>query len=199
MEIVKLTQRQRRALIGLIIANLIAGIVLGIVLLRGETTPDNSARTSPLDPHRLRACREAVGQSLLAAGNSGLVQTKADGTILVQLQRPLITDSLRLDTDAAVWTALEAVPSRGDCLGFDTVQVQVVISPARNGTGTESALVDDCNVIGCQRLLATAKISVADLMLWALDEIDDAELALRLDYHPPTAPLPALLDNPVVP
>jgi hypothetical protein len=34
-----------------------------------------------------------------------------------------------------------------------------------------------------------ARVDITDLMLWSLGDIDDAELARRLDYHLPTEPL----------
>jgi hypothetical protein len=39
-------------------------------------------------------------------------------------------------------------------------------------------------------LRATARASLPDLLLWLLDEIDDAELSLRVDYQPPATPTP---------
>ena len=54
--------------------------------------------------------------------------------------------------------------------------------------GVNSAVGDNGKSAG------PAQISMADLMLWALDEIDDAELAVRLDYQPPLAPRPVSTD-----
>jgi hypothetical protein len=167
----RLTRRQRRALTALGMANLIALSVLVLLLLRVPPPSGDTLATSPLNPQHLEACRQQASRALLNAGQTGMVQTQEDGTILLQLQRSTTTSSLRLDADGAIWAALEAVAvvSQGDCMGFNTVQVTVLIQPPDHSPAR-----------------ATARVGLPDLLLWSLGEIDDAELALRLDYQPPT-------------
>lgn len=173
--LIKLTHRQRQALIALSVANLVALSALALYLLRPTLSPEEPFSTSPLDTPRLEACRQATSQSLLEAGQGGMVVTQPDGTVLIQLQRPLITDSLRLDADGATWVALEAVAQQAECLGFRTVQVDVLFELQREASNEASA----------QTRRATARANMPDLMLWSLGKIDDAELAQRLDYQPP--------------
>jgi hypothetical protein len=113
-----------------------------------------------------------------------MVQTKQDGTILLQIQRGIspapsthsAEATLRLQADAATWTALEAIAgaSRGNCLDFDTISITIELEPY-------DTLAQH----------ATAQLTMSDLLLWSLGEIDDAELSARLSYQPPTTAQPA--------
>jgi hypothetical protein len=123
-----------------------------------------------------------------------MVHTGEDGVILVQFQRWTVTESVRLDADAATWAALEAVTRGGECLRFESVQVTVDYdSPYSDAVAAcapaQGSLLDASDVENeCQVLHAKAHVAMADLILWSLGEIDDAELALRLDYQPPVVP-----------
>jgi len=176
---VPLTRRQRLVLIVLGLANLIALSTVGLLLLRAPTASDVARLSSSPDPNQPQACRQAISRALFDAGQSGMVHTQDDGTILIQFDRAAISGDLRLEADAATWAALEAVAGQADCLAFSTVQVTVVFSSPARGADLASS----------QGLRATARVGIADLMLWSLGGIDDAELTLRLDYQPP-APLP---------
>jgi hypothetical protein len=113
--------------------------------------------------------------------------------ILVQLQRPITTTTLRLEADSAVWTALQAVASQSRCLGHRRVQITVLFtSPAQNPACLEGAQATAPSVYGCQPLRATARVEMPDLLLWWLGGIDDAELTSRVDYQPPVTPGPLL-------
>jgi hypothetical protein len=178
-----LTRRQRQALVALGTANLLALGVLAAFLLRSPASSGNPIFMSPLSPQRVNACRQQISRALLDTGQTGyteplvaMVQAQEDGTILLQIQPPPITSSLRLTADAATWAALEAVAaaSRSECLDFHTIQVTVILQ-------SQSTL---------QELYATARVSLTDLLLWSLGEIDDAELTQRLDYNPPVTPTP---------
>ncbi len=206
-------------------ANLLVLSALVVLLLRPLSPPGNTSTTSPLAPQHLEACRQELSRVLLAAGQAGLVQTQADGTILLQLQRPQtalhgpsptspqnpepvvseanLSNSLRLDADGAIWAALEAVAaaSRGDCLAFEALNVTVLLpmpeppsrgppavpgpagprQGARQGQGAGPGATNGS-------LRATARVALPDLLLWSLGEIDDAELALRINYQPPATP-----------
>lgn len=162
-------------------ANAMALVAVGLFVLKAPSA-ESSFLTSPLDPQHLETCRQAVSQALFDGGQSGLVQTAKGGTILIQLQRPLLTSSMRLDADAAVWSALEAITSRNDCHNLGAVQVTVVLAP------TDQA--SSCLNGSCQQIRAVARVSMSDLMLWSLGEIDDAELSSRLAYFPPAVALP---------
>jgi hypothetical protein len=166
--------------------NLTALSALVVLLLQALSlgrTPASvgTLRTSPLDPQRLEACRQEASHALFDAGLTGIVQTQADGTILLQIQRRTTATSslasLRLDADAATWAALEAiaVASRGNCLDFDALQITVVLQPP-DANGRTSAPTR-----------ATARVTLSNLLLWSLGEIDDAELTLRLYYQPPAS------------
>ncbi len=164
-----LTRRQRQALTLLALVNLAVLVVLLLFLAR---TPSYNAgpATSPLAPSRLDACRQRVSSALLEAGQTGAVQVQ-DNTVLIQLQRPLIeTRNTRLAADATTWAALEtmAVAGRSDCMGLESLQVDVAL------------WLPDADP-----LYATSRVALADVLLWSLAEIDDAELARRLDYEPP--------------
>jgi hypothetical protein len=164
-----LTRRQRRALALLALINL---FVLGVLILYLAQTPsyEASPTTSPLAPARLDACRQLVSSALLEAGQTGAVQVQ-DHTVLIKLQLPLTaTRNIRLAADAATWAALEvmAIAGRGDCLGLQNLQVDVALLAP-----------------GADPLHATSRVALADVLLWSLAEIDDAELARRLDYAPP--------------
>jgi len=164
-----LTRRQRQALTLLAVANL---LVLGLLLLFLARTPSYEAgpATSPLAPARLDACRQRVSRALLEAGQSGAVQVQ-DNSVLIQLQQPLVlTRDTRLAADATTWAALEAmaIAARSDCLGLENLQVDVALLAP-----------------GADPLHATSRVALTDVLLWSLAEIDDAELARRLDYEPP--------------
>jgi hypothetical protein len=176
----QMTQRQRRALVTLGTANLIALSALISLLLSTPPSPTNTLSASPLPPQRLEACRRQVGRALFDANQAGLVQTQQDGTILLQLQRShtVPSGSLRRDADGATWAALEAVAAaQGSCLGFNTVAITITFhlhnAPAQQ---------------------ATARVTLSELFSWSSGEIDDAELALRLDYHPPATATPQTKD-----
>jgi hypothetical protein len=174
---IRLTRRQRQTLTALGMANLIALSALVVFLLRAPSPSPGAPGTSPLNPQRLEACRQEASHALFDAGQTGIVQTQADGTILLQLQRPTTPASLRLDADAAIWAALEtmAVASRGSCLGFDALQVTVVLQPP-----------------AAEPTRATARVALSNLLLWSWGEIDDAELTLRVHYQPPATHTPSL-------
>jgi len=189
---VSLTRRQRQALMALGLANLIALSVLGVVLLRARSSAGASV-SPPLTPQRLEVCRQAVSRALLEAGQSGMVQTRQDGVILVQLQRPITTTALRLDADSAVWTALQAVASQSSCLGHRTVQITVLFtSPTQDPACPEGSQATTRSADECQPLRATARVDMPDLLLWWLGGIDDAELTSRVNYQPPATPRPLL-------
>jgi hypothetical protein len=183
----KLSRRQRQILIVLGIANSVALSALIVLLLRPTSPSDELLRTSPLSPQRLAACRQEVSRALFNGGQTGVVQTREDGVIVLQIQHTrkeppdtASTASPRLDADAATWTALEAVAvaSRIACLGFHQVQVTIVLQSPQGSP-----------------LRATARASLTDLLSWSLGEIDDAELSLRVDYQPPTTPTPDLSNS----
>lgn len=187
------SQRQRRAVAALVVANLFVLGGLALLVLRSTSEP-GAFRASRLAPVQAEACRDAASQALLDAGHSGLVHTQEDGTILIQMQRNVITENLRFDADAATWAALEAVANGSDCLGMNAIHVSVVFSPSaqnadlyegqcRKQSTDEARGADECN-----GLQSVARVSVSDIMLWSLGEIDDAELALRIYYHPPSIP-----------
>jgi hypothetical protein len=186
-----LSQRQRHILIVLGLANLIALSTLGVLFLRARSS--GGASSSPLSPQR------------------------QDGTIVVQLQRPLITalpsrmqatpanqmhqtvDATqvgtqtvsRFDADAAIWTALQAVASQSECLDHSAVQVTILFTPSQqNQACAEETPMGTQGTSECQPLRATARVGMPDLLLWWLGGIDDAELTLRVDYQPPAAPVP---------
>jgi len=196
---VSLTRRQRQALVVLGLANLLALSVLGVVLLRARS-PAGASVSSPLTPQRLEVCRQTIGRALLEAGQSGMVQTRDDGVILVQLQRPITTTTLRLEADSAVWTALQAVASQSSCLGHRTVQITVLFtSPVQNPACREGSQVTTRSANACQPLRATARVDMPDLLLWWLGGIDDAELTSRVDYQPPATPEPLLPEATAIP
>jgi len=193
----RLDRSQRRALVLLGVVNLaVLGILVRMLLL--PPVASHVARLqSPLTPSQVDTCRQSVSRALLQRGSSGLVQASADGTLLIQLQRPsanpgllgradsthlpskqggagelVAGDSthLRSDADAAVWLAFEALATAGRdaCRGFRAVHVTVVIQ------STDSRPVQ-----------ATARVALLDLLAWSLGQLDDAELARRIDYRPP--------------
>jgi len=189
----KLTTRQRRILIALGAVNLIAVLGVALILLRSPSQREDTSFASPLTPQRIEACRKATSDALLRIGYSGMVHTRQDGTILVQLQRPLVADNVRLDADASTWAALEAVTDGGDCLRFDHVQVTVDYpgaglddsagcAPGQGGAGNTPSGDN-----ACPALHATTRATMADLVLWSLGEIDDEQLSMRLDYQLPAA------------
>lgn len=169
---VSLTRRQRRILTALGVANLLILVVLAALLVQTPSSGSGLPQTSPLSPQRLDACRQQVSRALLDAGQTGIVHIQ-DRVALLQLQRPTMTTSLRLDADAATWAALEAigVAGRSDCLGLETLKVVIVLQ-----------------MPDAEPLRATARVGLFDLWLWSLGEIDDAELSRRLDYEPPPQP-----------
>jgi hypothetical protein len=183
----RFTRRQRLVLIALSIGNLV--ILGGLGALWALSSRQHNVPLSLLlQPAQREACERATAGALLDAGHSALVQTRVDGLILVQL--PPVTASgpeahLRLAADAAVWAALEAVAGQRACLRFHTVKATVVLAPVEGSS---------CQAGQCPQLQASAQASVVDLLAWAQGEIDDAELARRLDYRPPdpnSTPLPA--------
>lgn len=185
----RLTQRQRQTLTALGFANLIALVALGVLLLRPTPPADDTLTTSPLNPQHLDLCRRAISRALLEFDQSGMVHTREDGTILLQLQRAVTTPVLRQDADAAIWTALEAIARHNECLGFSSIEITVTLGPsvpAMTPHADDEAASRRPNL----GLHATARVDVADLMRWSLGELDDAELSLRVDYHPPTTRTP---------
>jgi hypothetical protein len=185
----RLTQRQRQALTALGFANLIALVALGVLLIQAPPSADNALLTSPIDTEHLDICRRAISRALYEVDQSGMVHTRENGAILVHLQRAVITNDLRQDADAAVWTALEAIDSRNDCLGFGTIQITVAFVPSSSTLALQADDGDASQWTG-QGLQATARVGMADLLRWSLGEIDDAELTLRVDYYPPATPSP---------
>jgi hypothetical protein len=189
LAMVRLTRRQHQVLLALAVANTIALGGLAALLLQAPSYPDEPSITSPISPVHLDACRRATSRALLAAGQIALVHTREDGTILIQLQRAASADDLRFAADAATWAAFEAVAARADCQGLSTVQVTVVVAsltqelPLAHCPCQEPSDTVTAGQGGCGGLRAIARIRVADLMMWSLGEIDDAELALRADYR----------------
>jgi hypothetical protein len=176
----QLTQRQRQALITLGTANLIALSALTVFLLNKPPSPTGTLFTSPLPPQRLETCRQQVGHALFAAGQAGLVQTQDDGTILLQIQRQPTASpgGLRQDADGTTWSALEAVAAaQSSCLGFHTVAITITIQSS-----------------DAPPQQATARVALSELFSWSSGEIDDAELALRLEYQPPATTAPPAKD-----
>jgi hypothetical protein len=145
-------------------------VLLVLVLLARAPSYEAGLSTSPLAPERLDACRQQISHALFDAGQTGAVQIR-DASVLIQLQRPTtLTTNLRLEADAATWAALEAmaVAGRDDCLGLETLRVDVALQPP-----------------DAEPRHATAHVALPDVLLWAMGEIDDAELTRRLDYKPP--------------
>ena len=187
----KLTTRQRRILIILGAVNLIAVLGVALVLLREPSQREITSFSSHLAPQRIEACRQATSDALFQIGHSGMVHTRQDGTILVQIQRPIVTENVRLDMDASTWAALEAITHGGDCLRFEQVEVTVDYASAKLDDAADCASVlDDTGGTpgtdsACQPLQATAHVKMDDLVLWSLGEIDDDQLSIRLDYQLP--------------
>ena len=207
----RFTPSQRRTLTVLLLANILALVALGLTLLRGSSSRGGLKASSPLDPRRFVACRDDVSSALLRAEQSALTQTRNDGTIIVQLYRPLTEGRLRLDSDAAVWTAMEAVVDAEDCLDLEALEVSVIFesgddqpsepAPPAATAPVEAAekTVNEPNQPGLQTVRATARVRVADLMLWSLARIDDAELSLRVDYELRAAAFPSVLKPTAMP
>jgi hypothetical protein len=183
--VARLSQRQRMALIALGAMNisLLAGLIF--LLLRSGGPPGSSASPSPLGTPQRTACRQAVTQALLEARQPGLVQVLESNTVLIQIERQQRSGEPRRTADAAVWAALEAVGHHGACLNLSGVQVVVFLSPPDN---------ESCPT-PCEPLRAAAWARMPDLWLWSLGQIDDAELARRLDYQPPREPDAASLST----
>jgi hypothetical protein len=190
----RLTQRQRQAVTVLGFANLIALVALGVLLVQAPPSADNTTLTSPIDTEHLDVCRRAISRALYKVDQSGMVHTRDNGAILVHLQHTGITTGLRQDADAAIWTALEAIASHNDCLGFSTIQITVAFVPS---SSTLPLQIDggDASQWKGQGLQATARLGMADLLRWSLGDIDDAELTLHIDYYPPATPLPIFLEG----
>ena len=207
----RLTPSQRRALTVLLLANVLALVALGLLLLRGSSSRSSPKASLVLDRRRLVACRDGVSSALLRAEQSALAQTREDGTIIVQLSRPLTEGRLRLDSDAAVWTAMEAVVDAEDCLDLEALEVSVIFESGDNQPSepappaatapVEAAekTVNEPTQPGLQTVRATARVRVADLMLWSLTRIDDAELSLRVDYELRASALPSVLKPTAIP
>jgi hypothetical protein len=192
----KLTTRQRRILIILGAANMIAVLIVLLVVLRTPERKASFSFSSPLTPQRVEACRKTTSDALLQTGHSGMVHTQQDGTILVQIQRPAGVEDTRLDMDASTWAALEAVTHGGECLRFERVQVTVDYpGGGLDGSGNCSQAHDENDDSGgensaCQALRATARVSMADLVLWSFGELDDDQLSMRLEYQLPEMQTP---------
>jgi hypothetical protein len=171
-----LSRRQRIALIalGAVNVSLLAGLIL--LLLHGGGPGSASIFASPMGTPQRTACRHAVTQALLDARQPGLVQVLESDTILIQLERQFPSGDLRRIVDGAVWAALESVSHHGACLNLSGVQISVLLSPLEN---------ENCSTTPCEPLHAVARARMADLWLWSLGQIDDAELARRVDYQPP--------------
>jgi hypothetical protein len=202
---VQLTRRQRQAVVALAMANVIALIGVGAVLLRGHSRPDDTFLATSLAPQQSEACREAVSHSLFDAGQSGLVHIEGNGTILIEIQRELTTDTLRLDADAATWAALEAVANGGECRRLKTVHVNVLFSSPHQGN---SSADDRCQELlseassgsgACKETRTMARVGIVDVMTWSVGAMDDEELARRVDYQVPGAPSPAPEDTTALP
>jgi hypothetical protein len=195
---IQLTERQRRAIVALGVANLIALSAVGVLLIRARPTPEDVLTLPPVDSQQVDSCRQSASRALFDAGHSGLVHARKDGTILVQLQRIITSNDLRLSADAATWAALEAITSDDDCLGFGEVRVTVVFSFSVADPGFSLARCREPPQAGmhdptaCPELRATARADMADLLIWSMGEIDDAEFARRVDYEPPVTPPPGL-------
>lgn len=167
-----LTRAQQRAVAVLGIANLAVVALLVVLLTQGPPT-ETQHDFSPLAAEQIERCRYAISVALLDAGHSGLVYAQTSGDIQVQIERRITDADPRSQADAAIWAGLEAVAvaGRDACLDFRAVQVTVVVTS------------DDRFP-----LHATARVSLPDLLAWSLGQIDDAELARRMDYRPPAPP-----------
>jgi hypothetical protein len=193
----RLDRRQRYALVTLVVANLVVfGAILLFFLL--STSESNSTSVAPiLNPGYEQACRDAASAALLNAGHSGLVHIQKDGSIFIQLQPTSIAENPRFDVDAAVWAAFEAIADSGACVESSTAYVTVILSLADDNSGLSGSRCSEqpdgpiTSTTECGRLEATARVNVSDVMLWSLGKIDDAQLALRVDYHPSATPLAA--------
>lgn len=190
----RLNRRQRYALVTLFVANLaVLGAILLFFLLSTSESKSRSVLPS-LYPSYHEACRDAASAALLNAGHSGLVHTQKNGTIFIQLQPTSIAENPRFDADAATWAAFEAIADSSACVDSSTAYITVIISPAEHNAGF---LTSQCSeqldgpttgTAECGRIEAVARVNVSDIMLWSLGEIDDAQLALRVDYHPSATP-----------
>jgi hypothetical protein len=189
----KLTQPQRRVIVILGGITLVALVGLAATLLRSPSSGNDGFSVSPLTPQRVEACREATSDALFRTGQSGMVHAREDGTILIQIQKSVVSESMRQDADATTWAALEAVTSGGECLRLDAVHVTVDYAPSVSeatsgcdqGPGSSSEATSAGSA--CSGLRVTARVGMKDLVLWSLGEIDDAELSMRVDYHVPVA------------
>ena len=201
----QLTRRQRFGLIALGVLNISALFALTLLFGRAPSSEDAPLYTLLVEPTVLKDCRQSASRALLKAGQSGLVNAQEDGSILILLQRALVTNTLRHDADAAVWTAFEAVASSAACLEFTTVIVTVGFvdtagdsknaekptstdRPFPAATGSRGA--DDPGTVRGQVLQAEARANIVDLVTWTRGKIDDAQLASRIDYRPPATPFP---------
>jgi hypothetical protein len=202
---VQLTRRQRQALVALAMANVIALIGVSVLLLRGHSRSADTFLATPLDPQKSEACRDAVSHSLFDAGHSGLVHIEENGTILIEIQRELTTDTLRLDADAATWASLEAVANGGECRRLKTVHVNVLFSSPHQGN---SSADDRCQELlseaaigsgACIETRTMARVGIVDVMTWSVGAIDDEELAKRIDYQVPGTASPAQDDTTPLP
>ncbi len=176
----RLNRSQRRALALLGMINLIVLGILALLLLRPPMA-QIALLQSPLAASQVETCRQSVSRALLQRGSSGLVQALADGSLLIQLERPTAnpgpsvgtgSNHLRSAADAAVWLAFEALSGAGRdaCQGFRTVHVTVVIQIADS-----------------QPVRVTARAALSDVLTWSQGRFDDAELARRVEYHAPDA------------
>ena len=210
----QLTRRQRFGLMALGVLNISALCALALLFGRAPSSENAPLYTLLVEPAVLRDCRQSASRALLQAGQSGLVNAQEDGSILIQLQRVLVTNTPRFDADAAIWTALEAVASSSDCVGFTTVFVTVgfvdTAGDSKNTgrltftdrafpTAPASKGADDRGATRGQALQAEARANMVDLLTWTRGQIDDAQLALRIDYKPPATLSPIPIQATAVP
>lgn len=184
-----LDRQQHRVLLILGLINVLVLGLLIVLLLKARSSAGQSAIRSPIPASQVESCQRAVSQALLNANQGGFVQASTEGGLLIKLYQfspavdlsdesepqEISPSDVRLKADAAVWTALEAiaVASQGNCVGFDTVTINLVFTP------------QDAHPID-----ATAQIGLPDILLWSSNQIDDLELSRRIDYAPPETPTP---------
>jgi hypothetical protein len=172
----RFTRKQRVAVILLAIFNLLAVVAIAVAVRESGSTANNAHQLPTPDREQSERCTQAITQALLDAAQLGLVQTQQSGTILIHLERSGSNDHPRLTTDSAVWAAFEAIAQQSDCLGFGQARVEVTVSAPEQATDHPP------------ELRAVAIVQYSDLVLWGLGEIDDEELASRVEYHPLLTP-----------